>query len=139
MKIYVAAKWEEKEEVRHLYLFLRRLGHEITHDWTVADADGLEGDALRQRLSECAAEDLGGVLRADALVLLPHERGAGLWVEFGAALALGLPVIVCAADVAPDTRCVFLNLPVCQWVTDDCELEAALRTLASRQTTEAVA
>jgi hypothetical protein len=49
-------------------------------------------------------------MRADALVLLPHDRGKGLYVELGIAFARSIPVICWKYDgELPD--CIFFMHP----------------------------
>ena len=108
MKIYVASKFENKDAVRAAYARLREDGHEITCDWAAEDATGLDGSALHTYLAGCAHKDLVGVQACDALVLLNHERGCGMFTEMGIALAGGKLVIVIDADKRPN---IFFHLP----------------------------
>lgn len=111
MHVYVAAKYEEKEHlVPEIYDWLREAGHKITHDWTNEDDDKVKPDQLNAYHTQCAIDDIDGVMRADALVLLPHERGKGLYVELGVAFARKIPVICWRYEgELPD--CIFLVHP----------------------------
>lgn len=90
MKIYVAAKWCDRETVRLIYSRLVAAGHCITLDWTHHENDSLE-DKIRW-----AELDIEGVRQCDCLVAVfqyeRHQRGA--FMEVGAALAWSKPVIV---------------------------------------------
>lgn len=96
MKIYVAAKFDRKEEVRQLYKEVEARGHRITADWTTHKpikpyADN--PDIARQY----AIEDINGVLEADIFVLLIGPCSTGVYTELGAAIhsqtSTGKPLI----------------------------------------------
>lgn len=98
-RVYVAGKFENKENVRAVMELLVINGHTITHDWTHEDPAGLEGVELAKYLRGCAEKDLAGVLKADVLVVLPEDPGTGRptvgrWLEVGAALASDVPVVI---------------------------------------------
>ena len=112
MKIYVAAKWEIRELVLLLYDKLRSAGHAITHDWTGEE---------KKTLHEHADDDLRGVLSCDALVILPHERGKGLYTELGAALATRKRVFVLCKGESRDWN-IFLQHKSCKYVVSVEEL-----------------
>lgn len=101
MRIYIAAKFEDQERVRHIMEWLRLAGHVITHDWT----------ANAQVNREQAQADLDGVMTADALLLVveKHFNYCGALVEFGVALGRGIPIYVLGS--ALDERCIFMRLP----------------------------
>jgi hypothetical protein len=86
MKIYVASRFANVDEVRRLYGLLRQDGHEITADWTVHH--NVKPYSQNQELAtEYAVEDLEGVKNCDVFILLTTEKvGAGSMTEFGAAL-----------------------------------------------------
>lgn len=100
MRIYVATKWEQRERAREVMQWLRWKDHTITYDWTQAEQ-------FSQAQAEC---DFDGVMAAEALVVLaewdlPYK---GTYVEFGVALAIGIPVYV----VGPGfDGCIFITLP----------------------------
>lgn len=115
LNIYVAAKFEEKEKVRKAYDLLRHHGHRITHDWTNEDAtrfpDGSEEQL--QYLEDMAHADIEGVANADAVVLFPHEKGKGLFVELGVALAKDIPVLVVSERDLHRGDCIFFFADAC--------------------------
>ena len=99
MKIYVAAKWEDKDRAQEVQRLLRDAGHTITYDWTVNE-------------EECGAQvenDIDGVRGADAFVGIFEQdlKYAGALMEFGAALAMNIPVYILGS--APITRHMFFK------------------------------
>lgn len=132
MRIYVAAKFEEKERVKALYDALEKAGHQITHKWIGEDASGLVGEALKSYLRTQADRDVEGVVSCDVLVLLPHEKGRGLYVELGVALAFVKPVVaVGSLESAPN--CIFLTTDEVVWVEEDEDVVPALYLLEGCQ------
>jgi hypothetical protein len=102
-KIYVAGKWQEKDNVRQIMSLLKNLGHTITYDWTQHN----DGD----NSYDCAIADLNGVCASDYILvladkLLPYR---GVYVEIGAALAFCKEVYVIGDGL---TDCIFLSLCV---------------------------
>ncbi len=114
MKIYVAGKFEQKPRIRSLMMALEKRGHTITHDWTKEDATGKTGDELDAYLDRCAQADVDGVLTADALVILPHPQGKGLYVELGLALSKWDMPIYAIGDKGKEP-CIFLKLKRVTW------------------------
>jgi hypothetical protein len=99
MKIYVAAKWCDRELVRQLYEYLRKNGHRITVDWTSHEyPDEIDEGSVKYNafLTNWAMLDIQGVRDCDVLIALfqepRHQRGA--MIEVGAGLGLGKKVIV---------------------------------------------
>jgi hypothetical protein len=109
MRVYVASRLSDEgiANVREMYRLLKEAGHEITLDWTVETAEGKGGKELEDYLIDCAERDLDAVRRADALIFIHIEnvQMRGAYIEAGAALGLGKPVIVVHAS--PGT----LNMP----------------------------
>lgn len=109
MKVYVAGPmYTGMDHVKVLMKALRKAGHKITYDWT-AQPISEDGDPDERR--ELAEAEQNGVLQADALVLIDHDRPRGALIETGMALGDGKPVIVCLAkDKNPS---LFYSLPNC--------------------------
>lgn len=108
MKVFVSGKIGDDNDVRRVMAALRSRGHEITFDWTAIEH--LRPYEQNQVASAAAAElELNGVATADALILLSHDRGVGMYVELGAALALGKSVFVVAS---PPARTMFFFHPL---------------------------
>lgn len=108
MKVYVAAKFEDAERVREVYVKLRAVGCEITHDWTAESTEkmsGPEGDKYR---TECAFNDYKGVKKANAVLVINHDRLFGGAAEMGMALAWGKKVFVVDSKARYN---IFFSLP----------------------------
>jgi len=86
MRVYVMCSFAHKEEARIMQRLLQGRGHKITHDWTYETVGNLEGLALRNYLAMAARDDLHGVSRAQAVVLLHFPENRMTLVEFGWAL-----------------------------------------------------
>ena len=114
MKIYVAAKFCDKERVRAAHNALKAAEHTITHDWTV-NKTSFPFSANLEFAAQCATEDLAGVLAADVLVVLSHaEPSMGSAGELGAAIAaklLGKPMLIYAVGPHFD-QSFFFHHPV---------------------------
>lgn len=82
-------------------------GHEITADWTKHKP--LESYPDNAQISmEYAAEDLKGVRNCDAFIMVSDPEGTGIYIELGAAIALGKKVFM----IGPHTsHSVFFLLP----------------------------
>jgi len=103
MKFYVAGKFEDKERVRLAQRCIVAAGHEITHDWTMAQSVGGRAEAI---------DDMEGVRDADALLFVnvdPDLLYAASLVEVGMALALDKPVYF--INTTHMARNVFYHLP----------------------------
>ena len=100
MRIYVAAKWEDRPRARIIMDRLIAAGHEITYDWTRAEQFSVVQ----------ASHDKQGVMTADALVFIAEKDLSykGAYVEFGMAIAIGLPVYILGHHI---DQCIFTKLP----------------------------
>lgn len=123
MKIYVAAKFEEKAMVRKVYSLLEDAGHTITVDWTQEDDSRYLGLQKLEYWRACGHADLRGVKDADLVLLFPHEKGKGLYAELGAALAWGKSVFIVGGE---DIRCIFFYCNKVHWFAN---LDSALAQL----------
>lgn len=89
MRFYVAGAFIHKPEINRVQAELQKLGHAISHDWTVCEADGAAPSPAELR--EYSANDIGGVRSADAVVVVLSDPGypyRGTFSEMGAAIAL---------------------------------------------------
>ena len=87
MKIYVAAKFSDKERVKEVYALLKQAGHAITHEW-VHNKPSFPFNENAEFTAQCAQEDINGVLAAEVFILLTHaEPSMGASAELGAAIA----------------------------------------------------
>ena len=90
MKVYIAAPYPCLIDARYAMLDLQAAGFEVTSRWITVS--GNEGN-------EWAHKDLQDVARSDVLLALNPPRWknigtGGRHVEFGWALALGIPTII---------------------------------------------
>ncbi len=114
MRVYVASSYSDYPRARAAMTALRAAGHDITHDWTALADQFPNDDAPLHLRAQHAREDLQGVRDADVVLLLtPSDRGrgCGCWIETGAALALGKPVIITGPQRA---RSIFCELAAIQ-------------------------
>lgn len=84
MKLYVAGKWEDRENVRKLMDELEIQGHEIVHDWTAIEVSNDDIEAL----TEHSVYDTEGVRNCELLVALVDKdyAYAGTLGEIGMAV-----------------------------------------------------
>lgn len=102
MKLYIAGKWSEREEIKKIMEMFELRGHIITVDWT--------NHIHSTKSKEYAIEDIQGVKDCDVLIAYMKTPGIfykGCWVEIGAALALDKRVIIIGHEVSS----VFLGHP----------------------------
>ena len=95
MKVYVAAPWTHKAEALEYAMAIEAAGHEITKKWwehreVPGYLDSVISVANQVELETQAAEDIAGVLAADAFVLLNVGKSEGKAVETGVALIAAL-------------------------------------------------
>lgn len=89
MKIYLAARFDKKQEVRNLYERFQKLGHEIIADWTLhKPIKPYENNPEIAR--EYSIEDVDAARNCDVLILMTDEAGTGMYVELGAAISSNL-------------------------------------------------
>ncbi|MEU8799794.1 hypothetical protein [Spirillospora sp. NPDC048819] len=111
MKIYVAARFEERERVRKVYEALERRGHMITEDWTVHDAAKPYADN-GSLVSKYAVQDVDAVRESDVFMLLTSPvAGGGSSTEFGVALCsnllFGRPLIYIVGEHTEANLCFY--------------------------------
>ncbi|MFP4402403.1 MAG: hypothetical protein ACLFPL_04175 [Candidatus Nanoarchaeia archaeon] len=87
MRIYVAGKFEEREEIRLIYNRLEELGHTIVYDWTKHSP--IKPYHKNQDLAlEYCEEELEGILNCDVFIGMLYKKGTTLLMEIGAAIML---------------------------------------------------
>jgi hypothetical protein len=90
VKVYIASRLENIDNVKLLGDFLRGNGHEITYDWTTHGPVYQHGTA---RLQEVQRNELQGIADADMVIaLLPGGRGTHF--ELGYATGLYIPILL---------------------------------------------
>lgn len=132
MKCYIATAFANKSGFHEMRELLEKNGHEITVDWTVHSADGLEGEEREAFLSQCAAEDFLGVYEAEALVFLPEPNMGGAYVELGLALGLFKRVVVVNPHRDGIRDCIFYHLPVVPGVIEVVKTKEEVITFLSK-------
>ena len=108
MKFFVSGKVGVEGDVRTVMKLLQEAGHEITFDWTKID-HLRPYDVNIEACREVAVKESYGVKTADMLIILPHDRGVGMYVELGIAIGSGIPVRV-VTDVESHT--MFFHHPL---------------------------
>lgn len=95
MKVYVAGKFEDRENIRSIYHILKQYGHTIALDWT-----NHEHPKSDKEQEQWAIADIEGVKQCDTLIAIFSKdyRYRGALIEVGAALALGKPVIIIGSN-----------------------------------------
>lgn len=101
MKVYLAARYSRREQLKELAAELERMGHTVTSRWLETewvnrpDQSSAAPPEYRQKY---AAIDLEDVRAADVVISFTESPGdgsrGGRHVEFGYALALGKRMIV---------------------------------------------
>lgn len=89
MKIYIAARFDKKQEVLNLYKRFQELGHEIIADWTLhKPIKPYENNPETAR--EYSIEDIDAARNCDIFILMTDEAGTGMYIELGAAISSNL-------------------------------------------------
>lgn len=118
-KVYIAAPWLRRERAIEAAAALEGAGIQITRKWWLyedpaAGANGQGSGTLSLYATALAELDIKAVREADAVIaLVAPEGGVGMWVECGAALALGKRVIAINLDnfdESPPRRSIFDNM-----------------------------
>ena len=98
MKIYLAARYSRRTELRFCKAELESYGHIITSRWLTGERDG-NNDQLNDETINTALVDEEDVIAADVVINFteeprtPRTRG-GRHVEFGIGRALGKQLVV---------------------------------------------
>lgn len=91
MRIYISGKWADRDQVQNYMVRLAKAGHTITEDWTQHHHPPSFDEAQRYAMA-----DILGIKNCDAIVVIfeRNYRYRGSFIEIGAALALGKPVLI---------------------------------------------
>ena len=85
MRIYIAARYDRREQMQGLLRAIEEIGHRVTSRWIRDSFAGVPDEI-------CAGVDESDIDEAEALVAFSEPRGhlshGGRHVEFGIALAL---------------------------------------------------
>lgn len=112
MKIYLAGKFADSQDIHRKMNILKGKNFMITHDWT--QIEKAEDDRNKKR--RCAILDINGVKNCDVLVVLltdPDYPYQGTFTEIGCALGLDRTVIVMCPneEMCHKSMTVFLQHP----------------------------
>jgi nucleoside 2-deoxyribosyltransferase len=122
VKVFVSGKVGDEADARRVMDILRALGHDLTFDWTaIPHLQPYDDNA--DAAARAAVLEVRGVQEADALVLVAHERGVGMYVELGIALGLGKKVYVITAQ---PSRTMFFHHPLVTVLADPDDLALTL-------------
>lgn len=96
MKIYLAARYSRREELKGYRELLQSRGHVVTSSWIDTDLEGRAADEEREKV---AIVDLNDLRSSEACISFTEPPDAkagrgGRHVEFGLAYALGLVCVV---------------------------------------------
>jgi nucleoside 2-deoxyribosyltransferase len=109
MKIYVAGKWDNKNQILQKMIELEKMGHNITHKWPTVEVVQGERDA------EMALHDVNGVKESELLLVLMDDAEyvyRGTFTEIGVALGLNIKTwIVCPHENAYCKTNIFFHHP----------------------------
>lgn len=107
MKVYVAADFERKEEVRQIHERLKQMGYDISFDWTTHKPIS-PFSQNKEMAIQYSTEDLEGARNSDIFIML-HGNGKTKFIEFGIVLERhkkeGKPVIYVVGH--PDQNMVY--------------------------------
>lgn len=127
MKVYLAAKYSRRFELRYVRNAMKTHGIEVTSRWI----DNEDGESEKGSASEGSAEnaaliDLEDIDKADAIIFFGEPagtavKGGGRWLELGYALAKGKKCIA----VIDGHESVFTHHPniVCVASADEATLQ----------------
>lgn len=107
-KVYIAARYDRRFELRFTANALRANGHEVTAKWL----DNAE--EFKESMAAAAQMDLDDIDRADTVLFVGEpfgsvNRGGGRWFELGYAYAQGKRLFVVLGSGGHET--VFTELP----------------------------
>jgi hypothetical protein len=125
-KVYLAGRFSRRHEFKQIADQITAAGHRVTSRWLDSDEHHLELDSGQLPAVAAAVRDLDDVRAATVCIAFTEEPGGpqgrgGRHVELGAALALGMQVIVVG-----DPEHIFHLLPGVRQVDS---AEAALAAL----------
>jgi hypothetical protein len=129
--VYVAASFEQSQQVRDVYKSLAAAGHIVTLDWTShKEVRKLKSTSEKVRLAKSyAIDDVNGVIAADVFVLLTGPRkSTGAHIELGIALGDESKQIYLVGKIIEDH--IFYHHPKIKWAEN---IEALIKALGDEQ------
>lgn len=140
MRVYVAGKFQNVARVREVITWMKRLGYEVTHDWTGEDFEKVPEAERDHQARVCAKADFYGATNCDVLFLINHtppgsKPTQGRWIEMGLAAASGADIIIVnegwVTGAVPESPGIFAYLSgVYQFDTLDKALDFVSRRYA---------
>ena len=112
-KVYISARFNEKEEVIRIAKVLEKWDYKVISDWIYHKP--IKPYGKNQELSkEYSIDDINNSTQSDYFILLTSEGGTGMYVELGSAIEH------CVKDGKPEIyvignhldRCMFYFHPV---------------------------
>ena len=94
LKIYVAGRFQDAKKISGVISELEEIGYNVTHNWTNVDPTKTY---TNEELGLHAEADIEGVRKAEVLVVYMDNQEhpyIGTASEFGAAIALKIPIII---------------------------------------------
>lgn len=87
MKFYIASRTAKKDDVLAIYELIKEKGHEISYDWTSTWTMDRPYEPKAEMIGALAHEEIQGILNSDIFVIISDEKGTGMYIELGAAIA----------------------------------------------------
>lgn len=94
LKIYVAGKWGDRENISKYIQDIQNHGFEISYDWTKNE---IQECRTREEMSFFAEKDMNGVKTSNVVVILITDKDyayRGTFTEMGGALALNKTIFI---------------------------------------------
>ena len=122
VKIFVSGKFFDKEVISSFMDVFRKMGDEITHDWTKFEGDNPTEDELKI----AGKNDIDGVKNCDVHIIIlsdPNYAYRGTFAELGCSLGLGKKVMIfCGPKTGSFMRVPFYHHPLIEHYTNFDEL-----------------
>ena len=113
MKFFVSGKIGEESNVKQAIEILRESGHDVTFDWTsIPHLRPYEENADAAR--DAAIQESQAVKNSNVLLLIPHEKGVGMYVELGIAIGVGIPIRIITTS---ESNTMFFHHPLVKKVS----------------------
>lgn len=88
-KVYIAARFGKKDEVKRIQKLFSEKGYETVGDWT-SHKPIKPYDENQEMARQYALEDIEAAAHSDVFVLLSDDAGTGMYIELGAAISNNL-------------------------------------------------
>ena len=107
-RVYIAGKWDDRDQVITLMSWLNKMSVVVSHDWTAQE----HKEETMPEWLRTATMDVAGIRQADFLVAIMDREYVfrGTWVEIGYALALGKTAMLVGAEARKTNFCALPNV-----------------------------